>query len=289
MSLLMFIFPLAACGGGGSETITIGTQTYTETKILAEMYKELIEANTDVSVEIKQDLATTHIMLDGMQNEDLDMGTIFTGTIANITEIDNPQDSQATWEQARDLFAGEDYKLELLEPLGYANTYAFAVRGDIAEEHGLEKVSDVEGIAGEFSAGFDTAWLERKYDGYPAFTDTYQFEFGDTNSMEISLVYDAVKNRDVDIVLAYSTDARIVAYDLKILEDDKHFFPPYDASPIIRQEILDEYPEIEEAIGPLIDRFTEEDIGELNGKVDLDGENIADVAHEYLKSENLVE
>src|SRR5690625_1493847 len=288
MSLFLFSLPLAACGGG-SKSITIGTQTYTETKILANMYKELIEQQTDLTVNIKQDLATTHIMLDGMQNEDLDMGTIFTGTIANITEIDNPQDSQATWEQARDLFTGEDYNLALLEPLGYASTYAFAVRQDIAEEHGLEKVSDVQGIAGEFSAGFDTAWLERKYDGYPSFIETYDFEFGDTNSMEISLVYDAVKNRDVDIVLAYSTDARIVAYDLKILEDDKHFFPPYDASPIIRQEILDEYPEIEEAIAPLIDRFTEEDIGELNGKVDLDGENIADVAHEYLKSENLIE
>lgn len=107
--------------------------------------------------------------------------------------------------------------------------------------------------------------------------------------MEIGLVYDAVKNEEVDIVLAYSTDPRIVAYDLVILEDDENFFPPYDAAPVIRQETLDEYLEIEDAIAPLIGIFDEEIIGELNGKVDLDGEEIEDVAVDYLKSQNLLE
>src|SRR5699024_409591 len=125
--------------------------------------------------------------------------------------------------------------------------------------------------------------------GYPAFIDTYEFEFGDTKPMEIGLVYDAVKNKDVDIVLAYSTDPRIVAYDLVILEDDKNFFPPYDATPTIRQEVIDENPEVEDAIETLIGQFDEEIIGDLNGKVDLDKEEIEDVAHEYLKSEGFIE
>lgn len=288
MYLLISTFLLASCSGD-SDKIKIGAQTYTETKILSHMYKELIEAETDISVEIKEDLATSHILIDALENEDLDMGTIFTGTIANITEIDDPQDSQATWEQAKDLFGNDKYKLKLLEPLGYANTYAFTVRDDIAEKHGLEKVSDLEEISEQFIAGFDTAWAERKHDGYPTFIETYDFEFDDINPMEISLVYGAVKNGDVDVVLAYSTDARITGFDLAILEDDKYFFPPYDASPLIRQEILDEHPEIEEIIAPLIDSFTEEIIGKLNGKVDLDEESIADVAHEYLKSENLID
>jgi len=289
MSLLMFIFPLAACSGGGSKSITIGAQTYTEMKILAYMYKELIEEQTDITVEVKEDLATSPLVLEGLQNGDLDIGTLLSGTIANFTEIDNPQDPQATWEQARDIFAGEEYNLKYLERLGYENTYAFTIRNDLAEEHGIEKVSDMKDIAGEFSAGFDTSWLERKYDGYPYFVETYQFEFGETNPMEIGLVYDAVKNREVDIVLAYTSDARITAFDLVTLEDDKHFFPPYDAAPIIRQELLDEYPEVEDAISPLVGRFTDESIRELNGKVDLEGNDIEDVAIEYLKSENLIE
>lgn len=289
ISLLMSTFLLTACSGGGSKNITIGAVTYTETKILAHMYKELIEAETDISVDIKEDLATSFVVLDALAAEDLDMATIYTGTLTNLTEVDNPQDPQAVWEQGRDFFAGDEHKSALLEPLGFANTFAFTVREDIAEEYDLEKISDLEGIAEQFSAGFDTGWLEREHDGYPDFIDTYQLEFADTNPMQYGLVYDAVKNGDVDIVLAYSTDARITAFDLVMLEDDKQFFPPFDAAPIIRQELLDEYPELEEIIEPLIGRFTEKSIGQLNGKVDLDKEKIADVAYEYLKNENLIE
>lgn len=285
---IILVVTLVACSGG-SKSITIGAQTYTETKILAYMYKELIENETDIKVDVKPDLATSPIVLEGMQNGDLDMSTQFTGTaISSFTDIENPKDAEATIQQAKDFFSGEDFNFEFFDALGYANTYAFAVRKDVADEYNLTKVSDVATVAGEFSAGFDTAWMERENDGYPAFKETYGFEFGETNPMEIGLVYDAVKNEDVDIVLAYSTDPRIVAFDLVILEDDENFFPPYDAAPVIRQETLDEYPEIADIIAPLIDRFDEETIGNLNGKVDLDEEEIEDVAHEYLENENLL-
>lgn len=286
--LLIMVVLLASCGGGNK--MTIGAQTYTETKIMAYMYKELIEDQTDVKVDVKEDLATSPIVLEGMQKGELDMSTQYTGTaIASYEDIETPEDSDATIEQAKELFGGEDFEFEVLEPLGFANTYAFTVRQDLADEYDLEKVSDLEDIAEDFSAAFDTAWLERDNDGYPAFQETYGFEFGDSSPMEIGLVYDAVKNDDVDVVLAYSTDPRIVAYDLKILEDDKSFFPPYDAVPTIRQELLDENPEIEEAIEPLIGAFDEDLIGELNGKVDLDEEEIQDVAVDYLKSQDLIE
>lgn len=286
--LSILVVSLVACSG--SKSITIGSQTYTETKILAEMYKELIEAETDIKVDIKHDLATSPIVLEGMQDGELDMSTQFTGTaISSFTEIENPKDADATLQQAKDFFAGEDYNFEFFDALGYANTYAFAVRKDVAEEHDLEKISDVEDIAGDFSAGFDTAWMERENDGYPAFQETYGFEFGETNPMEVGLVYDAVNNEEVDIVLAYSTDPRIVAYDLVILEDDEKFFPPYDAAPVIKKETLEEHPEIADIIAPLIDSFDEEIIGDLNGKVDLDEEDVKDVAHEYLINENLLE
>lgn len=287
---VLFVFPLAACSSDGSGSITIGAQTYTETKIIAHMYKELIEDQTDLSVEVKPDLATSPIVLEGMQAGDIDMSTQYTGTmISSFFDIENPQDSEATLQQAKDDFSDEEFNFKVYDPLGFANTYAFTVRKDLADEYNLEKVSDLTDIAGDFSAGFDTAWLERENDGYPAFIETYDFEFGETNPMEIGLVYDAVKNEEVDVVLAYSTDPRIVAYDLVILEDDKNFFPPYDAVPSIKQETLDEYPEIEDAIAPLIGSFDEEIIGELNGKVDLDGEEIEDVAIEYLKNQNLIE
>jgi len=280
---------LSACSSSGGK-MTIGTLTYTENKILGEMFKALVEDQTDISVDIKHDLATSPIILEGMQNGDIDFAVQYTGTsISSYTEIENPKDSEATLQQAKDFFAGDDFNFKFLDGFGFANTYAFTVRQEIADEYGLEKVSDLVDIAADFNAAFDTAWLERENDGYPAFQEVYDIEFGNTNPMEIGLVYDAVKNDEVDIVLAYSTDPRIVAFDLKILEDDKNFFPPYDAAPAFRQEILDEHPELEEIIEPLIGSIDEELMATLSGKVDLDGEDIKDVAIEYLKEQNLLE
>lgn len=286
--MIAVLLALAACSN--DDKVTIGAQTYTETKLLAYMYKDLIEQETDLTVDVKEDIETSPIVLEGMQSGDIDMSTQYTGTaLSSFTDIENPKDSDATVEQAEEFFGGDDYKFEVLDKIGFANTYQFTVTEALAEENGYEKVSDLKDDAAEYTAGFDTAWLERDNDGYPAFQDTYDIEFGDTNPMEIGLVYDAVKNGEMDVVLAYSTDPRIVEYDLKLLEDDKNFFPPYDAVPMVRQEVLEETPEIEDAIEPLFNSMDEEEIATLSGKVDNEGEEIKDVATEYLEDEDLLE
>src|SRR5690625_5157899 len=115
----------------------------------------------------------------------------------------------------------ETYNITVLDELGFANTYALAVRQDFADEHGLNTVSDLDAIAGDLKFGSDTSWLERQGDdGYQAFIELYEFEFGEASPMSPNLVYDALKNNDMDVVLAYSTDARISEYNLKTLEDD---------------------------------------------------------------------
>lgn len=287
--MVVLLLSLAACSDDGDK-ITIGAQTYTETKILAYMYKDLIEEDTDITVDVKEDIETSPIVLEGMQGGDIDMSTQYTGTaLSSFTDIEDPKDADATFQQAEEFFGGEDFEFAVLDKIGYANTYQFTVTEALAEEKGYEKVSDLEDDADDYKAGFDTAWLERDNDGYPAFKETYGFEFGNTNPMEIGLVYDAVKNEEMDVVLAYSTDPRIVEFDLKLLEDDENFFPPYDAVPMVRQEVLDEHPEIEEAIEPLFGAFDEEQISILSGKVDNEGEQIEDVATEYLEEEGLLE
>lgn len=284
--ILVFV---SACSGGG-DTITIGTITSTETKVNAHIYKTLIEDQTDVSVDIKEDLASSPVVIEAMQKGELQGSTQYTGTsLSSFFSIENPKDKDATLEQAKEDFAGEDFNFKWFDSLGFSNTYVFTVREEVAEEYDLEKVSDLEGVADEMRAGFDTAWLERDDDGYPAFKDTYGFEFGDTKPMEISLVYDAVKDENMDVVLAYSTDARIQAYDLVNLEDDEKFFPPYDASPVFLQETIDEHPEIGEALEQLTGLIDEEKMSELNGKVDIEGESLEDVAEEFLKEEGLIE
>src|SRR5690606_9588156 len=114
-------------------------------------------------------------------------------------------------------------------------------------------------------------------------------EFGDTKPMEISLVYDAVKNGEMDIVLAYSTDARIPEYDLVLLEDDLNFFPPYDASPVFLQETIDEHPEIADAIEPLLGLIDGEMMGILNGEVDIHGKSLEEAAEDFLVEQGLLE
>src|SRR5699024_11470621 len=141
---------------------------------------------------------------EGMQQGEIDMSTQYTGTaIASFEDIETPDDSDATLEQARELFGGEDFEFEVLDPLGFANTYAFTVREDIADEHGFDKVSELEGGAGDYSAGFDTAWPERDNDGDPACKETCGAEFGDTSPLAIGLVHGAVKTDGVDVVAAY--------------------------------------------------------------------------------------
>lgn len=286
--ILLILAPLTACSSKGNK-ITIAALTYTENKLLAHMMKDLIEQETDLKVEVKGDIATSPIILEGMQKEDIDIAIQYTGTsISSFTDIENPQDSDATLAQAKEFFGGDQFNFAVLDKFGFANTYAFTVTGALAKEHGYEKVSDLKDDAGNYKAGFDTAWLERENDGYPAFKKVYGIEFGNTNPMEIGLVYDAVKNGEMDVVLAYSTDPRIVSYNLQLLEDDLNFFPPYDAVPFIRQEILDEYPEIEAAIQPLLGAFDEQKIAGLSGKVDNDGEEIENVAKQYLEDEGLL-
>lgn len=283
---LLLILPLASCS---NETITIGTQTYTESKIVGHMYKELIEQETDLNVEVKEDIATSPIVLEGMKNGDIDMSTQYTGTaISSFTEIEKPKDADATIEQAKELFSNDEFQLKVLDPLGWANGYAFTVTEEIADEYDLKKVSDFGDIAGDFSAGFDTSWLERENDGYDAFVEEYEFDFGKTNSMAYGLMYESVKSGDVDVVLAFPTDPQIDQFDLVRLEDDKKFFPPYDTVPVVRQEVLDDHPKIVDAIEPLMGRFDEEMIQKLNGKVDIDEEEIKAVAKEYLEEENLL-
>lgn len=284
--LMLFTLLLTACGG---DQITIGTQTYTETKILGYMYEALIEDQTDIDVEVKTDFSASPIVIEAMNGDEVQLATLYTGEIFNgYFSIEDTNDRQRVLEQAQEGFA-ETYNFKWLDPVGFENTYAFTVRQDVAEQYNLEKITDLKDVANDMRLGVDTTWLERDNDGYNAFTETYGLEFGDTFPMEIGLVYDAVNNEEVDIVLAYSTDPRISEYNLVTLEDDKQFFPPYDASTVIKQEVLDENPEIQNALTVLVGAINEETMRELNARVDIAGEDPQDVALDYLQSEGLLE
>ncbi|MCY8994433.1 osmoprotectant ABC transporter substrate-binding lipoprotein OpuCC [Bacillus inaquosorum] len=286
---LAFVLLLSGCslpglGGASDDTIKIGAQSMTESEILANMIAQLIEHDTDLNTALVKNLGSNYVQHQAMLSGDIDIsatrysGTDLTSTLGKEAEKDPKKALKIVQNEFEKRFA---YKW--FDSYGFDNTYAFTVTKKFAEKEHISSVSDLKKNASQYKLGVDNAWLKRKGDGYKGFVSTYGFEFGTTYPMQIGLVYDAVKNGKMDAVLAYSTDGRIKAYDLKILKDDKRFFPPYDCSPVIPEKVLKEHPELEDVINKLIGQIDTETMQELNYEVDGKLKEPSVVAKEFLE------
>ncbi|MED1540489.1 osmoprotectant ABC transporter substrate-binding lipoprotein OpuCC [Bacillus inaquosorum] len=286
---LAFVLLLSGCslpglGGASDDTIKIGAQSMTESEILANMMAQLIEHDTDLNTALVKNLGSNYVQHQAMLGGDIDIsatrysGTDLTSTLGKEAEKDPKKALKIVQNEFEKRFA---YKW--FDSYGFDNTYAFTVTKKFAEKEHINTVSDLKKNASQYKLGVDNAWLKRKGDGYKGFVSTYGFEFGTTYPMQIGLVYDAVKNGKMDAVLAYSTDGRIKAYDLKILKDDKRFFPPYDCSPVIPEKVLKEHPELEGVINKLIGQIDTETMQELNYEVDGKLKEPSVVAKEFLE------
>lgn len=279
---------LLLTGCGTANQIVIGTQTFTEVKILAEMYKALIEDRTGIKVKIIPDLASSTVVINAMKRDEVQIATLYSGEIFNNHfPIENTKDRAKVLEQAKTGF-DQYYGFKWMNSLGFENTYAFTVRKDVAEEKGYKKISDVAKDADQLRLGVDTTWLERSNDGYPDFQKVYNFKFGKEYPMTQSLVYEAAGNNQVDVVLAYSTDSRLKAYELQTLEDDKQFFPPYDASPVMLNKTAEQYPEVQQVLQELVGKFDEQTIIDLSYQVDIEKKSEREVALQYLQEQGLL-
>ncbi|WP_282942137.1 glycine betaine ABC transporter substrate-binding protein [Paenibacillus sp. RC67] len=275
-------------GCGDQDKIIIATQTYSEPKILAQMHKLLIESRTNLKVDVLPDLASSTVVVQAMKNNDVQMAVLYTGMIFdNYFPVQPTKDRASVLQQAREGF-DKNYGVHWFDPYGFENTYAFTVREELAAENHWEKITDVAPKAESMTLGVDTTWLERQSDGYPAFRKHYGITFGKTLPMEVALVYKAVASKNVDIVLAYSTDPRIKEYNLKSLQDDKQFFPPYDAAPVVRNDVLAKHPEVNDIVNMLAGKIDVKTMIELNYEVDVNKRNERKVAEEYLHKVGLL-
>ncbi|KXZ20905.1 glycine/betaine ABC transporter substrate-binding protein [Bacillus nakamurai] len=289
-ALLLGGCSLPGLSGASDDTIKIGAQNITESEILANMLAQLIEHNTDLNTALIKNLGSNYVQQQAMLGGDIDIaatrysGTDLTSTLGMEAEKDPKKALSIVQKEFEKRF---QYKW--FDSYGFENTYAFTVTKELAEKDHLNKVSDIKKTADQFKLGVDNAWLKRKGDGYQGFVDTYGFEFGSTYPMQIGLVYDAVKNGKMDAVLAYSTDGRIKAYNLKILKDDKHFFPPYDCSPVIPDSVLKQHPELKGIVNKLIGQIDTETMQELNYEVDGKLKEPSVVAKEFLEKHHYFE
>lgn len=271
------------------DTLTIGGKLGTEPEILINMYKLLIEEETDIQVELEPSLGKTSFLYNALQSGNIDVYPEFTGTI--ISEFLNEEavsnNEEEVYAQARDNIL-EEANLVLLEPMAYNNTYTLAIPQDFAEEHQLETISDLRGLEDELLVGFTLEFSDRE-DGYLGIQEVYNLTFPNITTMEPTLRYTAVEQGDINLLDAYSTDSEIRRYELAVLEDDQELFPPYQGAPLIRMEILQEYPELEVILNQLAGKITDDEMREMNYQVGVEGQSSTDVAEAYLLKEGLIE
>jgi len=267
--------------------IVVGGKNFTEQTIIGEMAAILIEENTGLEVKRNFRLAT-NLPMKLLAKGELDLYLDYTGTgymdILSLPYKQEPPDK--IYEHVKRVYP-EKFDAEWLSPLGFANTYTLTMRRQHAEQLGVTKISDLASYT-DLQAGFDPAFLDRD-DGYPGLVKHYGFQFDEAPSqLAIGLMYKQCKVGQVDVIDAFSTDGRIEKFDLTILEDDKHFFPPYDAAFVVRRSVVKKYPKVREALELLAGRINTATMQRLNYAVDEGGRGEADVAREFLMEQDLL-
>lgn len=284
--ILGLVFSLMGCSG--KDKITIGSKDFSENVVLGEMLSQLIESKTDLAVERKLNMGGTFVCFEAIKNGDIDIYPEYTGTgLTAQLKMDVINDPDEAYKVVTNEF-GKQYDIKWLKPFGFNNTYTLAVTNAVYQEYGIKSFSDLAQVSGNLVFGAEHEFFDRQ-DGYDGLVEMYGMSFkGDPKKMNVSLKYQAIGNGDMDVTDAFATDGPIMKYNLKVLKDDKGFFPPYFAAPIIRNETLEAYPELEEVLNLLAGRIDDEKMTELNYKIDVEGKEVGAVAKEFLQSEGLL-
>lgn len=272
-----------------TKQLVIAGKLGAEPEILINMYKLLIEDQTDIKVEIKPNFGKTSFLYEALKSGSIDIYPEYTGTITSTllknSSMDLSTNSDEVYTYAKEAILEQD-GLMYLAPMAFQNTFALAVTEDYAQKNGIEKISDLAKVQQTAVAGFSLEFNDRE-DGNIGLKNLYNLQLN-VKTMEPALRYEAIKSGNVQIIEAYSTDSKVVTYKLKILEDDKELFPPYQAAPLLTKETLDKYPELEQVLGALAGKISTEEMTQMNYAVDVEGKSAEQVAREYLEKENLL-
>lgn len=276
---LLLILPVQAKG-----SITVASKEFPESRLLGEMLAILIENNTDLEVERRHGLGGTTIIFEALRSGSVDLYAEYTGTAMQVVLQDKNilTDPDVVFKQVKKAFH-EKYNLEWFEPFGFNNTYAIAMKKEHAKELGISKISDIKKLGKKVQFGVSHEFAAR-LDGFPGLIKHYQFDFDkeQLKSLQHGLAYRALKEDKIDVTDAYSTDGKLEKYDLMLLEDDLHFFPPYYAAPVIKKETLKKYPKIRGLLEKLEGKIDDKTMIDLNYRVEEKGESFEHVAADFL-------
>ena len=276
-----------SAGAPASGVVRIGSKNFTEQLVLAEVIAQFIEARTDLRVERYPNLGGTMICHEALVSGELDLYVEYSGTaLTAVLNLEMPDSADDVWAIVIEEYR-ERFDLEWLEPLGFNNSYTIAVRRDDARRRGWASISDLARDASHLRAGFTAEFAERA-DGYRGLSRKYGFEFNQVHDLEPALMYTALARKEVDAIAAFATDGRIDAYDLQTLKDDASYFPPYQAAPLARREVLERWPELRRELADLGGRIDDTTMRRLNVAVDEDKRSPESVAREFLRQQGLV-
>jgi glycine betaine/choline ABC-type transport system substrate-binding protein len=284
---LLLCLPLTSCATNHSTTIVIGSKNFTEQAILGEILAQQIESHTHLKVQRVFYLSGTYICQQAILAGRIDAYVEYTGTALTAILKDPIQtDPQSVFQKVHDEYA-QRFHLEVLPSLGFNNTFAIVVRGADARRLHLRTISDAAPYTPQWRPGFGYEFNERP-DGYAGLARTYNLKFAaPPRIMDLGLLYRALLDNQVDLVAGNSTDGLLASNDLTILADDRHYFPPYDAIPVVRPEILTLHPEVRAALLMLSGKISTSDMQSLNYAVDGQHQDVATVVRNFLHSKSL--
>ncbi|MBO5178751.1 MAG: ABC transporter permease subunit [Clostridia bacterium] len=269
------------------DTITIGSMDFTEQEILSYMIAELIEENTDIEVKQELSLGSSNIVMGAVSTNDIDMYIDYTGTIyGSVLKHEPNSNVQEVYDISKKELK-EQYDLNILDDLNFNNTYTLAVKKETSDKYGLKTISDLCEVSDELVFSPTLVFMERN-DCYIGLKEIYPINFKEVIPIDGSPRYIALMDGKSDVIDAYSTDGLLEKFGLVVLEDDKNFFLPYHAIPVVNNRIIEEYSEIIPLLENLSECLNDEKMRELNYKVDEERLKAEDVAHEFLVDNDLI-
>ena len=286
LSILALALTLAACAPRENR-IVVGSKNFTEQLILGEIIAQQIETQTHLAVERRFYLAGSYICHQAILGGRIDIYPEYTGTALTAILKQKPEGNrEAVYQRVKSEYA-QRFNLSVGEPFGFNDTFAIEIRGEDARRLGLKTISQAAAYAPQWHAGFGYEFMERP-DGYKGLAATYGLRFAaPPRIMDLGLLARALKDKQIDLAAGNTTDGLIPALDLSVLEDDRHYFPPYEAVPIFREETLRQHPEVKQALDDLARKISDDNMRRLNYEVDGQKRDVKEVVREFLRGKGL--
>lgn len=286
LSLVLLLSVMTGCGAKKSEPLHMATKPMTEQYILGYMMKYLIEQDTGLTVELTQGVGGGVANIQpAMESGEFDFYPEYTGTGWNAVLKEESIYDESMFDRLQAGYAELD--MTWTGMIGFNNTYGICVTSEAAEQYNLKTYSDLAAVADQLTFGAEYDFFERE-DGYDALCKTYGLSFADTMDLDIGLKYDAINQRQIDVMNIFTTDGQLSVSDVVVLEDDKGLYPSYVCGFVVRNEILEEHPELQAVFDKMEGLMTDAEMADMNYQVEAKGLDPEDVAEAFLRDKGLL-